>query len=531
MPATRNLKPSPSSEAARRKAPARNSGAPFSELGIIALALVLIGAAAAWFFYSHGYLLYYGDAQAHLDIARRMLDSRTPGYKQIGTVWLPLPHALMLPFVGNDFLWRSGLAGTIPSTLCFVIAGLFLYSAARLALGSRAAATTATLLFALNPNLLYLQSAPMTEPVFFAALMALLYFTVRFATSGSALSVTGAAVASLAATLIRYEGWFLIPFGVLYFLLTARGRRIRLALLFGAIASLGPLYWLAHNWWYYSNALEFYNGPYSAMAIYQRALQKGMARYPGDHDWAKAWLYFRSAAELCTGRLLVWLGLAGILAALIRRAWWPLFLLALPSGFYVMSLYSSGTPIFVPHLWPNTYYNTRYGLVALPGLAFAAAALVALVPARVRAYAATLLIVAAVIHWAAYPRPENWVCWKESKVNSDARRAWTSEAATFLRANYGPGDGIFTSFGDLAGIYPQAGIPLRATLHEGNEPHWLAAAGRPDLFLWERWVVGFAGDAVTTAAGGPPPRASRYDCVLRIAEKGAPVVEIYRRVR
>ena len=38
----------------------------------------------------------------------------------------------------------------------------------------------ATALFALNPNLLYLQTTPMTEPPFFAALMALLYFSVRF---------------------------------------------------------------------------------------------------------------------------------------------------------------------------------------------------------------------------------------------------------------------------------------------------------------------------------------------------------------
>jgi len=39
---------------------------------------------AAWtrFFYQRGYLAYYGDAEAHLNIARRILDSRTPGYDQ-----------------------------------------------------------------------------------------------------------------------------------------------------------------------------------------------------------------------------------------------------------------------------------------------------------------------------------------------------------------------------------------------------------------------------------------------------------------
>ena len=63
------------------------------------LALAAWSAAAVWFFYSRGWLLYYGDAEAHLNIARRIFDSQTPGYDQIGTAWLPLPHWLMLPFV------------------------------------------------------------------------------------------------------------------------------------------------------------------------------------------------------------------------------------------------------------------------------------------------------------------------------------------------------------------------------------------------------------------------------------------------
>ena len=69
-------------------------------------------------FYSNGWLLYYGDAEAHLNIARRMVDSRTPGYDQVGTVWLPLPHWLMLPFVRVDWMWLTGVAGAIPSQQC-----------------------------------------------------------------------------------------------------------------------------------------------------------------------------------------------------------------------------------------------------------------------------------------------------------------------------------------------------------------------------------------------------------------------------
>ena len=80
------------------------------------------------------------------------------------------------------------------------------------------------------------------------------------------------------------------------------------------------------------------------------------------------------------------IALAGAVAALVRRAFWPLVLLALPGVFFVWSMYSSGgTPIFIPVLKPFSYYNSRYGLAVLPLLALAAAALVAVLPRRVRA--------------------------------------------------------------------------------------------------------------------------------------------------
>src|SRR5258708_4237967 len=94
-----------------------------SLLGIVACVtlLSLLSAAAVWFFYSHGWLLYYGDSEAHLNIARRILDSQTPGYDQLGSYWLPLSHVLMLPFVRVDAWWHSGIAASFSPAICFVI--------------------------------------------------------------------------------------------------------------------------------------------------------------------------------------------------------------------------------------------------------------------------------------------------------------------------------------------------------------------------------------------------------------------------
>jgi hypothetical protein len=483
--------------------------------------LLVLGALATWCSFSNGWILYYGDAEAHLNIARRVIDSRTPGYEQIGTVWLPLPHVLMLPFVGNMTLWRTGLAGSVPGVICFALAGTALFAAVRMFFGT-VAAVCAALLFALNPNLLYLQSTPMTEPVLFAGFMGILCFTVRFGRTQGMGAVAGAGLCSLAASLTRYEGWILIPFVCLYMLAVGGRNRWRAAILFGLIASAAPLYWFAHNQWAHSNALEFYNGPYSAKVM-------NGTDYPGYGDWSKAVQFYRAAAQLCSGSVVLFIGLAGLVAALWKRAWWPVFLLALVPVFYITSVHGSGTPIFVPELWYGSYYNTRYGMGVLPLLALGGAAIVSLLPERFQRIAATAIVLFALIPWIAHPRPDNWIVWKEGQVNSEARRAWTREAAEYLKRNYRPGSGILVSFGDLMGVLREAGIPLKESLHQGNGPAALGAFYRPELFLWEQWALAISADDASSAILKAGRSGPYYRQVQDIRVKGGPVIEIYTR--
>jgi hypothetical protein len=291
-------------------------------------------------------------------------------------------------------------------------------------------------------------------------------------------------------------------------------------LVYLAVASLGPIYWLSHNWYLTGDPLAFYRGPYSP-----RAIQRGLP-YPGLHDLRMAWLYYRTAVQLCASPGLSLMAIAGVVVALARRAFWPLLILALPPVFYLWSMYSSGgTPIFVPSLWPHSYYNTRYGLAALPLLAFASAALVMAVPPRMRIPIAVLIVIAGTIHWAGRD-PGDWVTWAESRVNSTGRRAWMNEAAGFLRGRYRPGTGIATSGGDdFLGIYRVAGIPLRETFSVYNGLGWDAALRRPDLYLTQRWAVVRQGDDLDRALD-----RGRYLLELRLVNKDEPVVEIYRRI-
>jgi hypothetical protein len=503
----RGLKSSASSHRFDRTQWGRRSGL------AVCLLLTCIGASAVWWTYKHGYTLYYGDAEAHLNIARRVLDSRTPGPEQLGTVWLPLPHLLTIPFAMRDNWWRSGLAGAIPSGVAYVLAGTFLFAAARRAYDSTAAALAVALAFAINPNLLYLQSTPMTETVLLAAVAALLWATLWFRESQSVIAALAASAASCTASLTRYEGWLLIPFVTLYLLIAAK--RKWHALLFGAFASLAPLAWLAHNQFYYSNALEFFNGPYSAAAIYARQIAAGMAPYPGDHNWWQAIEYYSAAAKLVCGPVLLAFGGAGAIVAFSKRVAWPILLLAIPPAFYIWSMHSSSAALFVPSLWPFSWYNTRYAITVLPLAAFAAGALVLLLPVAIR--------LAGAIAIAGLTITLSSVCWKESQVNSVNRRDWTRQAAQYLAANYRPGEGILYSFGDLTGVLREAGIPLRESLHEGNHPEWDQVIVRPDLFLRDEWALAFGGDPVSKLV------APTYRMKKQIHVDGASAVEIYHR--
>jgi len=481
-------------------------------------------AAAVWFVYAHGWMFFYGDAEAHWDIARQILDSQTPGYDQIGTVWLPLPHLLLMPLARVDAWWRNGLAAAIPSAASFVIAGGFLFSAVRRIFDSTAAAATATALFAANPNVLYLQSIPMTEAVFWASLAALLYFTVRFRQTPGWLPVIGAGMACCLGTLTRYEAWILIPFTAIYFLAGAKPHKLAPAALFSLLAAAGPVYWLAHNWWLSGDPLEFYRGPYSALAI------QGNAAYPGHANWQASLLYFRTAALLCAGGTLWWIGLAGILAALAKRALWPLVLLALPATLIVWSMHSAASPIFVPTLWPNTFYNTRYGLALLPLLAFAAAALVAFAPRRTQAAAAIVVVAAGSVYWAVHFGPDNWITWKESQVNSEGRRAWVREAADYLAPRYLPRTGIVSVSGEFRAVYRELGIPLRESFTVNNGLPWLATVRRPDLFLWQEWALAVGADDAHNAVSRAASYGIRYKLEKTIVPKDSPAIEIYRRI-
>src|SRR6185503_5062832 len=143
---------------------------------VILLCAAILSWGSLLYFYKLGATNLYGDGIAHLNLARKMVDLDTSSlwtrYLQLGSPWLPLPHLLTLPFIWNDHLWRTGLAGSFVSMACYILTTLLVFEMGAILGGvslhgdakkrDMRAGALAAAIFALNPSILYLQATPMT---------------------------------------------------------------------------------------------------------------------------------------------------------------------------------------------------------------------------------------------------------------------------------------------------------------------------------------------------------------------------------
>lgn len=483
------------------------------------LAVCLLAAvaslAAFLYYYRLDAILLYGDAVAHINIARRVFDSQAPGPMQFGTVWLPLPHLLILPFTVSDWMWRTGVGGAIPSMLAYLFgaAGVFRLVALLLAdadpATARLAAWLGALIYAANPNLLYLQATAMTEPLYLALFIwAVVFFLeyVRESAPGDedarrraiwALRKCGLCVA--AAMLSRYDGWFAGLLLVAAAVVVWTQRRATRALPHDAaplwrgvrdfvlLAAAVPLFWFAYNYYRSGDAMDFATGPYSARAIAERTTKAGDAPHPGHHDLPVAATFFRKAAELNLGEgrwqhVWFWSALLGTLVCFLWRRAWPALLLWAPLPFYALSIAYGSVPIFLPVWWPYSYYNVRYGLQLLPAIAVLSALafgfIIQMIPARAKAIS---LLACAVLVAATYSSTaRSPISLREAQANSRTRIPYERRIAEVLRGL--PGDSIIAMYlGDHGGALQRAGIPLRRTVNESTHRH-----GEGENGLWER---------------------------------------------
>lgn len=522
--------------------------------------LAVLASLSSFFYYAQrGEILMHGDATAHINIARRVFDSLTPGPLQLGTVWLPLPHLLMMPFIYPDKLWQSGAGGSIPSLVAYVLGvlgivrlvGGLLESDERTRPLAHVGAWLSAFAYGANPNLVYMQATALTEPLYLAFFIWTLVYFAEFlrqqgepgAEPSRVLRRCGYCVAC--AEMTRYDGWFLAGVvGAIMAVIAVRrwqdGALRWRSVKFLAGIALAPALWLIYNAAVYGNALDFANGPYSAKAIELRVAAPNLAF----HNLWLGGLYFLKSAQITLavgnwGR--VWL--AGALAATLL-AWWLLRTRALPIlislwaplAFYAYSLSYGWVPVHVPMWWPFAVFNQRFGLELLPMFAVSAGLLAAIVPVFTRQApgwsAAAVAIVLIVASYAFVLRAQP-LCLVEAERNWEMRRGLDTSVERVVKT-LPPDSQLMMDLGEHVGIMERLGIPLRRVVNSENRRPWKRPSDPEGI--WERaladpgayvdYVIAFDGDPVARGVN-----RTNLNLMTVIHSSGEPVARIYETRR
>jgi hypothetical protein len=476
-----------------------------------AAAAAVVGTIVAFHYQQLGLTLSHYDARGHLIVARRVFDSITPGWQQIGAVWLPLPHLLNALPVQIDFFYRTGASAVAISVIAFAIAtGTIAWIVLRLT-GWASASLVAAAAFALNPNILYLQATPMTEPLLIALDLVALAMLMIWCGDPDAGNSRKTGVAFTLASLTRYEAWPV------------------------AAAALPIAAWV--RWRNGDTPAEAWRrvgriGVYPAVAVIAFAIH---SRVVGG-EWLTASGFFvpenkaldRPATALAeifwgtralSGTPAVAIAAIGLCALIVRgmvdrrRAdalivWSLLAGASLPWAAFV-----KGHP-----------FRIRYMVPLLAAQAIGLGAAVAIVR---RAVPVAAVLVALAIGYQLRPLDATAPMVLEAQWDRPNVRA-RQRVTECVRANY-DGDTIMASMGSL-GHYMQEmsrdGFAIRNFLHEGNGDIWLAALDGPRRYA--EWIMidekGEGGDMLARIARRNPAFLDGY---ARVCEGAG--VALYRR--
>ena len=513
---------------------------------VLASCTALSLAAVLWS-WQHGAMLNYGDAVAHLAIARRVIDSHYPGFKQLGSVWLPLPHLLMVPFVAVYRWWADGIAGVIPSASAYILSCLGIYRLARQWLSTAAAIVSLTF-FGLNPNLLYLQTTAMTEPLFLCELIWTAVWLVEWRRTLDTDRDRGTrflwliAIVLVASVYTRYDGWVLafLAWTAIGITLLRHGQlRSPTFWLASILVVAAPMVWFGYNAAVFGDWLDFARGPYSARAIEIRTASPGSGPpHPGWHDpWVSLLFFIRTAeidasAELWGNRVLILSAIGAVLGCFTARCRafpWTL-LLWLPVPFYAWSIAYGSVPIFIPKWWPHSWYNTRYGMELLPAFALSLGFVAHFFLVGVRGfkpqwvkYTSVLLVALAV--WNEWKvTAEKPLTYIEGTKNIEARRPLEQQIPPVLRALLAtrPGGLVLMKTSVYPNLVAFTGIPLRQTLNEGDGNYYSGALASPATHA--AIIVAFDGDEIDKAVKA---HSTGLTAIGRYSAPGQPTGTVY----
>lgn len=442
----------------------------------------------------------YMDATSHLNIARRIFDNQTPGLGQLGSAWLPLFHLLLAPFVMNNWIYHIGVAGYMVNFFLFVMSGLVFFLILRKWFAKHSLwPFFFTLLFALNPNILYMHTVAMGEILLIFTMLTSIYFLQKFflmPTNIAPLIIS--AIFTFLATLNRYEGWFLALVQVISVFAVVerkRGRHVAesYTILFAVLACFGIGLWLLYNLIIFNDPLDFLHSIYSAQGQ-QNVIWKDGNLLTKDNILLSLATYFYAAVHN-VGWIFLLVAVICLPLIFIKKRFvfnvrfLIVGLLLSPALFEIFSLFRGITVIYVPEFPPYKLFNIRYGLLIYPGLI----ALIAYFFSRYTLYVvktliALFLIVQLGLLYTRLPITLEDPLTEMQRANARSQVL----AAEYLKSHYHSGN-ILIAAGALDPVMFYSEIPLKEFVHEGNKNIWTESLIEPSKRV--RYIVVSKGNA------------------------------------
>ncbi len=461
---------------------------------IIVILSSLISLASIIYYTLQNEILSYGDAESHINIAKRVVDSLTPGFAQLGGVWLPLPHLLMVPLVWFDPLWRSGLGGSIISGIAFVVSCLFLYKLTLFITKNKNASFFAFLVFATNPNILYMQSTPMSELVLLVFFLLSTYYFMKYIQSkDSVFYLVIAAFFGFCAALSRYDGWSLVLFEaflLIVYLISKKASFSKIqgrVIMFSTLAFFAIALWLGWCYLILGNAFYFSTSIYSASSQQHNWLGRG--ELPAYHNIFVSFLYYFVTSMEITGVLLF---LTTVIAIFLfirnkekRILFYVLSLLFVPFLFNWATLFLGESVIFIQSLTPISFewrlFNVRYGLMMMPYVAFILGYLYFKANAKGKAFLVGLTIFQLALFFVGYQKV---LTLSDATVGLSASR--NPDAQLWLTKHYTKGLVLLDDYARTVSII-KSGIPMQEVINVGTKPYYTDSFITPEKYA--TWII------------------------------------------
>ena len=481
---------------------------------VVAVAVVCAGIATMWSALTHSMLL-YGDAESHLNVARHVTDGLRPGLAQLGSVWLPIPHILLVPLAASNWMWHSGAAGAIVGGCCFVYSAVRIYTLIEELTGSRIGAWCGFAVFVCNLNLLYLQSTALTEPVLLAFLVGAIFHLARWLRTRSVASLAMAGMLTFFATLTRYEGWVLlvtaaavVGYGRGGTITSPKKSRPTSFCSWPSVdtASCSGSCTTSSSFTILCTSSRAHTVPRPSRRCLSHV---GMLRTSG-HLMLSVLTYGWTVIDVLGPTLAIAAALSVLAFVLIkgptrRRSAVVLALLAAPLLFNTFSLWRGQTTVRVPQVSPYGMWNDRYGTMALP-LAAVALGLIAGRWRRLVPVAVAVIALSFVLMTMSTP-----ITIKDGRIGtSSAIGGHPDTAAAYLNHHYHGGEVLADD--SLASPFMfESGLDLKEFVTVGFEPWYDDALRSPASTV--AWVVAIDGDAVSADMSGQPASFGRFKLV------------------